>query len=649
MTRSLLDRWCPEPHEAPLLAVAHDLSSGTTATADADGLVVSTRTHGADLEPLRHGAPVRALAVAPGGALVAVGDDDGSFVVYRASDGREVYADRRGGDEGRARGVRAAVFAASSREVAYLSADGVVRLIDLTTGDTRLELPHCSGAVLDWDPTGSLLVVADRLSQPVLVDLSTHERDGFSLIPGGVLQAAFLPDGQRVLLLGEASLHVVDLDSRQILASRNAGRSSRLVAFALAPDGQRAAVLTSRSVHFFHVDRLNHVGKESHGTPAPTGALLFDRRGVAVACEDGRLYRPDAPAPPLPPTVCVAGAGGWRAAGHEHTLALWRDGQRLRTFVPHVTVLDPTGGDAPTQRPMVPRECVLEVSLDGRGKVLAALPDGGPVHVYDARSGRLLFQAGSDTIDTPRLEVAYGVVACLLPQGGIRWFDLRNNRTHELDWVLDFAITGGGNWLAAITPQGRVRILDVRTGKALLDDLDSPTDSAARLLAFVHRKPALLVLDDDDVLTWYDLTAAIKDGDPVETARITAFEHCEIDAIWGLEDDRHAVVRIHDAEAQAAVFVTLDLDTGEVVHEVEGLLEYATVDASRGAILEPARGNAILERSLDGRERDVLRSLPDDAWVAFGPQGRLHESPHAAKLLGREGSAPRAGRRAPRR
>jgi hypothetical protein len=264
-------------------------------------------------------------------------------------------------------------------------------------------------------------------------------------------------------------------------------------------------------------------------------------------------------------------------------------------FTPRIVAADEAG--QPVQRELTPTERIVELAMDSEGRVLAVLPEGLPLHVYEANQTRLLFDAGPESVDAPRIEVAIGVVAMLLERGGVRWFDLRNNRTFELDWARDFAVTGGGSWLAVLTPRGRVRVLDPKSGEDALKQLEPFGEAPARLLSFVHRRPELLVLDEDGVLGMYDLLPAARDGGAPEVHRIIQLADVEIDAIWGTADGRHAVVRIQEPESGTATLVTIDLDSGEVVHEVSGLLPYISLDPGEGGMLEPARGNALLERT----------------------------------------------------
>lgn len=628
MTRSLLDRWCPEPHAAPVTALAFDPASRLSASADAQGLVaVYPAKPGAPLLLLRHAAGVQgALAISRDGKLLAVGDESGTIAVYRLPDGKRVWSDERPGPAGAARAMRAAVFSPDGKTLATLSADGRIRLTALDRKERLDAFPDFSGGLLDWDPSGTWILALDASGQPTLVQRLTRQKVGLPLVSGRTLAARFTPDGRHALLLSTGGITLVDVHELEVRNARTADKSSGNLDLVLAPDGQRFAVVSTRSVHYFQLDGLRHVGKQRHSATTPTGRAVWDEQGVAVAGDDGRLHRPEVP-PPLPATVCAAGVGVWRVSGHDHHVTLWSADKRVRTFIPQVNGPGPEG-DGVVRRALLPDELLVEAAVDREGRILALLPEGLPLHVYDASDARLLFDAGADTAGTPRVEVSVGVVAALLADGGLRWFDLRGNRTLELAWVEDFALTSGGTWIAVLTPQGRVRVLDPRSGEPVpgLPTLAPFGTAPARVLAFVHRKPELLVLDEEGILGLYDLTPAARDGQAPAAWRIVQFRECEVDALWGLADGKHAVARVQEPDDGTATLVTVDLDRGEVVHEVKGCVPYITVDASTGRLIEPGYGNAILERQLDGKEARVLRSLPRGEWVSFEERRVIAES-----------------------
>lgn len=628
MTRSLLERWCPEPHAAPISAAVYDPTSGHTATLDTEGvLAVCLRNSPAPAWTRRQQRPGgRALTISRGGQLVAVGDDEGRLAVLRCEDGAPVLLDDRPGDAGAHRAVQAVALSPDASQVATLSADGRIRIVDIRRGERVATFSDFAGEVLVWDPTGNRIVAGDRYRQPTLIHLQTRERTGFPLIPGGAQAAAFVMDGRRVAVIGEVGIHLVDIDHMEVLAARNAGATSSLLGLVIAPDGRRLGVITPRSVHYLQIDGLRPTGKESHTAVYTTGAAVWDAHGVSVADDEGRMRRVT-DTEPLSQASCVAACGPWRAVGHQHQVALWRDHARQSVYALRVGA---RSGDADAPGPDHP---VIDIAVDPEGSLLAVLPEGLPLHVYDGPRGHFLFAGAPDTVDSPRVEAAVGVVGCLLEKGGLRWYDLRRNREFELEWARDFALTGGGTWLAVLSARGRVRIMDPSTGEDALPALPALSEAPIRLMSFVHRRPELLALDEQGALLLVDLEPLARDGAPPLVHRIAAFRGCDVDALWGLRDGRAAVARVQEPDGTSTL-VTIDLDTGEAQHVVAGRLPYATVDPDTGRILEPAIGNAIVELLPDGAEATVLRSLPRGEWLAFDHSGVVHESAGAAAWRG---------------
>lgn len=634
MTRLLVDQWCPEPHEAAIVALAHDPPSRTTATADEEGLIaVFPGGAGAPSRTFQHGAAVRALAVSRRGSLVAAGDDHGTLAVYRVTDGQPVFMNQRHGESGAGRAMRAVVFSPDARSIASLAVDGRLRIDTIDRGQRLVTFDDFAEPALDWDPTGVWLVALKSSGQPVLVDLARRQHIGFPPIPGRILGARFAGDGRHLVLLSDTAITLVDVVELEVKGVRTADRSSGMLGLALSPDGSLFGVLTSRSIHYFQISTLEPKGKQRHTAQHPTGALLWDHHGVVVADASGRLFRPEG-LPPLPATVSVAGRGGWRLAAHDNQVAVWRDNTRVRVFVPKVVDVDAQGQRI--QRPMEDGERILEMACDQDGRILAILPDGMPLHVYNLQEGRLMFDAPG-TAESPRIEVGLGVVACMVERG-LKWYDLRNNKTYELEWVRDFALTGGGSWLAAVTPKGRVRVLDPTTGNDAIPPLEPFGESNIKLVSFAYRRTELLALDEEGILWLYDLAPAARAQGRGEAYSIAGFQDLEIDALWGLSDGKRAVVRVQEPDSGSATLVTLDLDTGNILHEVTGLLPFVQVDPATGLALEPARGNALLERSLDGAEFGVLRSLPQGEWISFDAKVVRAQSAGARTLI--EGSSP---------
>lgn len=266
------------------------------------------------------------------------------------------------------------------------------------------------------------------------------------------------------------------------------------------------------------------------------------------------------------------------------------------------------------------------MKIDRDGRIFCGLlADGNGVQVFDCRGGRFLFDAGADTADTVKMEVGGPIVAAMISSGGMRWWDLKNNSVFELDWVQHFALSGGGTWLGVTTPKGHVKILDPATGKDAIPAPEPMSDVPIKLLSFVNRRPDMLVLDEEGVLSLYDLTVSVSEKKAAAGQDILDL-NVDVDRLWGITGGEFAAVRFQEHATGTATVIFVDLRKGEVVSEIPNLLPYVWVDPENGCLLQPARGGAILELDMYGQETRVFRALPEGEWVCFSADGILDKS-----------------------
>ena len=604
MEPSLVDQFCPEVHSAAITGAAFDPESGGSISADEWGTVSITKP--GDTYPgviFDMGAAVTgAVAVNRGGALVAVGDDNGTVAVYRTWDGDCVFEDLREGPAGEARAMRAMSFNPQGTVLATLSIDGIIRIFDIQRWERVANYQGFGGESIEFDDRGDRLLVIDKLGQPKLLDLMSSEQIDLEMVPGGVRVARFTTDCRHVLTIGQAGLTLIGLPDGRIVNSFSARGSSGMLTIVLSPQGDELGAVTGRSVHKFSLPDLQPVGSEKHGAEEPTNVAIWDWNGVAVGGADGRFHRAGAKSS-LSAVVCCTGFGEHRVSVHGDRVAIWRK-TRMK-------------------RPFNAKKHFIEVKIDRDGKLLLGLPaSGSGVQVFEARTGRHLFDAGDDTAETAKMEVGGSIVAAMLTRGGMRWYDLRQNSVFELPWVANFSLSGSGTWLAVVTPKGQVRVLDPTTGKDAIPKPEPLADVPVSLVSFVNRRPDMLVMDTEGVLGRYDLTASVTEKTSAIGKDVIDL-NVDVDRLWGITGGQYAAVRFQDAESETATVIFVDIDSGEVVSEVTDLLPYAWVDPESGSILQPTRGAAILELDMHGAEKRVLRALPEGEWVAFGHKGIL--------------------------
>ena len=609
---SLADQFCPNVHDGPITGAVYDPHSGTIATVDAYGVVAVQRpgeaTPGLVFQP---GAAVYgALALVRGGSLVAVGDDDGSVFVYRTGSGELLFEEVRGGPSGRVRAMRGLALSPEGRLLASIAADGLMRIWDLATSERVESWQGFGGRGIAFDAYGDRVLAVGDDGQPRVVDLRAREGVPMDRIQMDTEMVLFTADNTHVLAAGPAGISMLRLLDGALVGSFATRGGSGIIGVALSPDSAQLAAITRRSNHCFALPDLSPVSSDAHGAPGPSGAAIWTPAGIQVGGDDG-LMHDGSVGESVAPVTAVSGFGTTRVAAHGAELSVWVENRRHRRFAIR---------DEPLR---------MQVSRDGR--YAAYQSPSGPLKVVDLKAGQEIFSASSKTIDAPEIALGGPVVAAMLMHGGLRWWDLQNNKAFELDWPCTMALSGSGSWLAVVTPKGSVRVLNTETGQ---DEVDPPTplaDVPIQRLAFINRRPELLVLDRDGVLGHYDLAAGIREGRPAEGQDVIDF-NVDIDRIWGLSGGQYCMLRL--PEGDTCTILTIDIHNCDVVAEVTDLYRYASVDPESGNILEPARAAALLERDLYGRDVKVLRSLPGDNWIAFGDRGILDASDDAGGALG---------------
>ena len=609
---SLVDRFCPNVHDAAITAAAFDPWSSVMATADATGLVAIQRanetTPGLQFRP---GVGVTgALALIRGGTLIAVGDDDGMIGVYRTDNGEAVFSEVREGARGRIRAMRGVAVSPEGARVATIAIDGLLRIWDIANGRREVAWQGFGGLSVDFDAHGQRVLCLDSSGQPRLVDLVSHQGLPMDRLQMPAESAQFSLDGTMVIAAGQSGLSLLRVVDGRMIASFAARGGSGIMSLVQRPDGLQVGAVSQRSVHVFSMPDLQPVESIKHGAPDPSGAAFWGQEGLRVGGSDGLLHGGGSGS--AGPVTAVGGFGEHRLAAHGGKVVVWQGNRRVREIE--------VGAPA------------HEVHVDRDGRYVLVHPERAGIRLYDARSGQMVFDAGGQTAEAIDMAVGGAVMATLLRTGGLRWWDLGKNRAWELAWPIGMALSHGGTWLALVTPRGAIKILEPSTGKDAIPDPQPSAEVPARLLAFVNRRPDLLVLDNENVLAHFDLAQSARTGLPTPGRDVIQFGAAP-DRMWGITGGKYAAVRIPDGERSSILFV--DIATQSLAADVGGLHRHAVVDAENGLILEPSRSGAMLEREMSGTEKRVLRTLPDAEWVAFNQRGILDASQGAGGALER--------------
>jgi hypothetical protein len=607
---SLVDRFCPHVHDAPITAAVHDPSSGTTATADAEGRVAVQRpgesAPGLIFQP--GGAIHGALALVRGGSLVAVGDDEGTVGVYRTQDGEAVFQEQREGARGRVRAMRGLSISPEGSQLAAIAKDGLLRVWSLQREDKNA-WSGFSGNTVAFCPRGQRVLTLDGQGQPTLFELSTVEAMAMDRLQTPAQQACFSVCGSMVIASGLSGIALLRVEDGALLASFATQGGSGIQGVVLSPDGAQVGAVTERSVHIFSLPDLQPTDSFTHHAPAPTGAAMWTARGACVAGGDGLLHRGEGPG--LGPVTSVGGFGTMRLSVHHDRIGVWKDRARL--------------GEIHASSP------IREAHVDRNGTLVLAVPHRGPLEVHDLQQGKKIFTGGPETQDAVEVAIGGSVVAAHLKGGGCRWWDLSANRGFELPWPQGMALSHGGTWLAAITPKGKLQILDPATGEKAIPNPTPLAKQPVVKVAFVNRRPDMLVLDAEGILGHYDLGASVRSGQPAQGRDILSIQ-AEVDRLWGITGGQLCALRLPEGDRCSILFI--DVHACEVISEVNDLHPGAVVDAENGLIIEPARASALLEREQSGKERRVLRALIGGEWISFSSRGILDASDDASAMLG---------------
>jgi hypothetical protein len=609
--QSLVDQFCPNIHDAPITAAYYDLSSGTIATADFAGTVAVQRPgESAPGLVFSVDAPVQgALTLVRGGSMVAVGDDSGTVAIYSTETGEEWFKEAREGARGRVRAMRGLAMSPEGGRLAAIAKDGHLRVWDLSTGERAGQWSGFSGASVEFGPRGTRLLSMDNKGQPRIMDLMRIESLPTERLATPAQHARFTIDGTMIVAAGPAGLSLIRLVDGRLVNSFAIQGGSGILNILLSPDGTRVGVVTQRSVHYFSLPDFQPLKPSlRHNAPNPTGAGLWLPQMVKVAGDDGVLHAGGTGAAGV--VTRIVGYGRIRLAAHADRIAVWQDNARR--------------GAIRSPGPL------RDLLVDRDGQIACLVPVRGPVSVVELASGDEVFNAGAPSEGAPEVVLGGTVLAIRLKAGGIRWWNLAYGKGFELEWPRAVALSGSGAWMGVVTPRGAVRIIDPDTGRDLMRPPIPTADVPTAQMAFIPKKPALLTVDQDGVLTHYDLSIAASGGAAAEGRDLLDFNG-SVDRVWGIAGGKYAAVRLPEADRSCIVFV--DIAAAEVVYEITDLHPDASVDPATGQILEPVRASAFLERESSGAELQVSRALPDDQWVTFGPRGILKASAEAGHVV----------------
>jgi WD40 repeat protein/basic membrane lipoprotein Med (substrate-binding protein (PBP1-ABC) superfamily)/DNA-binding SARP family transcriptional activator len=231
--------------ESMMIGLAFSPDGSQLAASDADGKVtIWDFSSGEELLSFyAHADWILDIEFSPDGTRLATTSLDGSAKIWDVSTGQELLQ-----LAGHTNGILSVTFNPSGERLATASQDGTIRLWNVALSREWLSYPIPEGVSrIAFSPDSSLLVAGTGNQGEIhLWDLATGEEavqfsDGGH--PGGVEAVAISPDGSRLASVGgDASLKIWDIDTGQLLNTKDEPEFSVIHDVAYSPDGSLLAI-----------------------------------------------------------------------------------------------------------------------------------------------------------------------------------------------------------------------------------------------------------------------------------------------------------------------------------------------------------------------------------------------------------------------
>ena len=616
---SLTDRYRPHTHQAPISAAAYDAYSQTKATADTEGTVVVYR--GNPPRPFHtfsmDGSVSGAMCISQGGERLAVGDDNGSIRVINLNTTSPIFEEAREGARGKTRAFKAVALSPSGGLLATLSADKIVRVWNLQNGD-RQNFRGFAGHSIEFDARGERLLLIGDDGQPKLFHLNRQEIFPFQKPFTPIDYVCFSRDQQHVFAAGPGGFVVYQTATLQTVNGQAAQKMSGLVSVACHPSENSIALFSKRSAYLISVPELEIFDNFSHGAQSPGNSGLWTLEGVCIGGSDGILHSRHGETA-LPNTTLVYIIGEQRLLVH-HT---------------HITVFTLDGRQAHVQMPYP----VLDAKIDRNGQFLVVSFENHPFQAFQINQDTVkkILEGPEDTKAPKSIWVSPSCVAIEKQGGGCYWWPFQNNQGLQIPWATCVTLTEGGKWLGVVTPQGKIQVIDTRTGKKALIDPKPTSSKPICKLAFIGKSSILLALDEEGYLISYDLSEGLVDGaEGIDILQINS----EIEQLIGLHGGTVAVLVLKESSdtGQVLYLPIEDLDGANLIDNVPLSI---SINPKNGALFQPAVSSAALEESMLGTNGIssepynpvVFRSLPNNEWIVFNEETTLAMSANVYNQL----------------
>lgn len=619
----LVDRFKPHIHQAPITASAYDVQSQTKATADETGHIVVYR--GSPPRPFHtfqmDGAVQGAMTLSQGGERLAVGDANGSLVVMNLNTTSPLFEEKREGARGKVRAFRALAMNPGGTVVAALSKDNIVRVWNTQTGE-RQNFKGFMGSAIEFDMRGERLLLIGEDGQPKFLHLKRQEIFPFDKPFTPIEHLCFSKDYQHIFAAGPGGFIVYQTATLQIVNGQAAQKMSGLVSIVSHPYENKVAMFSKRSAYLIDVPSLEFIGNFSHGAPNPSNSGLWTLEGVSIGGADGIMHSKEGESA-VPSTTGVYACGEYRLLMHHNQLTIFtQNGRQHLLKLPHPAI---------------------DVKLSRNGQVFIVAYEQHPIQAYQLKNGEAvkILDGPPTSVHPKSIWASPSAVAVELRDGGCNWWNFQTGHGLQIPWATNICLTEGGKWLGVVTPQGRIQIIDTRTGKKALVDPKPTSSTPIVYLAFMGKSSILLALDSEGYLISYDLSQGLIEGaNGEDVIQVNSVVH----RLQGLHGGEIAVLLLKEEDGtsqstgQLLILPIKDL-SGAVLFEHIPLS--CSVNPKTGSMLQPAPASAALEEQLiaqgkvlpSAQDPVVYRSLPNNEWIVFNEHTTLAMSSNVYNQL----------------
>ena len=506
-------------HASFVAAVAVDPGGRMLATGSADNTVRRwDLREGKPIEPPLTGPtqPVGTVAFSPDGATIAAGGVDGLVWRWDARSGQPIGAPL----PGRVDRVRTVAFSPDGRTLAWAGEDGRIVLWDVGAGQVARTLDSNGKRLYSFafSPDGRILASGGDDKTVLLWDPRTGRRLGAPLrghsLP--IRAVAFSPDGHTLASAGEDhAVMLWDARTRKAVGAPLTGHRQRVFGLAFSPDGRMLASAGRDHVILLWDPRTGRrLGTPLTGHTESVRAVVFAKDGSLASASNDRTVvlwdvdrrqrlgrRLAGGASPLNAVAISPDSRLLVAGADDATIRRWD----WRT---HAPIDPPLRGD---------RYHVTSVAFSPDGQTIASGGWEGRVLLWDATTGRLRATLPGHAPHAV-LAVAFSPDGKTLASGGadgtVRLWDARSGQplggplTGHTSRVLSLAFGPDGGTLASGSLDRTIRLWDLGDPQRRGEPLTAPTSpslSPINALAFAPRERLLAGTDDDVVAVW-DLT-----------------------------------------------------------------------------------------------------------------------------------------------